>query len=893
MTVLRIFIFILAVFCMYDASGAHIVGGDVTYKCVSANAATKTTKFTITFTMYRDAIGGGAIFDNGARFGIYESNLGTNTWTHFKTIQTNPINKQFVPYEDECVIVPPNIVIEKANYIFDVELPWSDKVFQITYQRCCRNNTITNIEIPGETGAAFYVEIYGNAIQECNNSPVFKNFPPILICNQKQINFDHSATDSEGNHLEYEFCTPLSAGGLVGTTIPGNPMDCDGVMPLPINCLPPFSQVSYNLPYTASNPMGGNPQISINPSDGVITGIPNLLGQYVVGVCVNEFKNGIQIGSIRREFQFNVVNCEGLSTSKIIDLCEGDSVLVNQIYYHHAGTYTQSFQTISGCDSILNIIIKENKKSETNLYHKLCDDESVSVNGVIYNASGVFTQILTNKVGCDSTLTITIDKFESTQSTLDIQLCNDETGIVNDVIYDQAGSFTQILSNSQGCDSILTIRVKKGISTYDEQIYSLCNQRPVVVNGQSYNIPGKFSQQLTSTSGCDSTLQIIILPCDQSILYDLEKCDALTPEKSMMYEEFLPTYVNQLDCGNIIASNIYRNNPQMNKHSCTPGVNNSKAMCVSASQSCDINAATVLPITVEFKLSPIEGYKIRLNHLIFQQNAPLNYNWIAGPSGLNNYPTKYGIKIFKNNIEAYSKSDIPTANTWTSEKYDFFENEIFTSDDSASFRIELLPYCAVGNTATVSVWDIDDVSIYFSCEEATNRKLSGHIVNMNDEILSIEVRRKHQNAQISTKTSSNGSFTLHHNSVDKAYEIAGYYNQNTVYNVTTMDLLVTQRHILGLQPFTNPLQFLAADVNNDKKITASDLVQMRKIILGVDEYYKHNTSWIFLDETSVKSAINPWSIKQYILVPTGNQDFKSLNFRALKVGDVDGVLDND
>ena len=112
-------------------------------------------------------------------------------------------------------------------------------------------------------------------------------------------------------------------------------------------------------------------------------------------MCVNEFKNGIQIGSIRREFQFNVVNCEGLSSSKIIDLCEGDSVLVNQIYYHHAGTYTQSFQTISGCDSILNIIIKENKKSETNLYHKLCDDESVSVNGVIYNASGVFTQILT------------------------------------------------------------------------------------------------------------------------------------------------------------------------------------------------------------------------------------------------------------------------------------------------------------------------------------------------------------------------------------------------------------------------------------------------------------------------------------------------------------------
>ncbi|MFN8339855.1 MAG: hypothetical protein U0T36_12640 [Saprospiraceae bacterium] len=109
--------------------------------------------------------------------------------------------------EDECVIVPPNIVIEKANYIFDVRaIEWSDKVFQITYQRCCRNNTITNIEIP-QKPVRHFIEIYGNAIQECNNSPVFKNFPTILICNQKQINFDHSATDSEWQSLNMNLHT--------------------------------------------------------------------------------------------------------------------------------------------------------------------------------------------------------------------------------------------------------------------------------------------------------------------------------------------------------------------------------------------------------------------------------------------------------------------------------------------------------------------------------------------------------------------------------------------------------------------------------------------------------------------------------------------------------------
>lgn len=290
MAMLRIFILFFGLICFFNAEAAHIVGGDVTYKCISSNPVTKTTRFTITFTMYRDVTGSGAFFDNNARFGIYESSIGSSQWTHQRTITSNPINRQIVPYEDACVIVPPNIIIEKANYIFDIELPWSDKVYQITYQRCCRNNTISNIENPGETGAAFYVEIFGNAIQECNNSPVFNNFPPILICNQKKLNFDHSASDSEGNRLEYEFCTPLTAGGTDGATTPGSALSCTGVTPLPDNCPPPYQPIIFSPNYSADNPMGGSPKVTIDPLTGIITGTPNILGQFVVGVCVKDLK---------------------------------------------------------------------------------------------------------------------------------------------------------------------------------------------------------------------------------------------------------------------------------------------------------------------------------------------------------------------------------------------------------------------------------------------------------------------------------------------------------------------------------------------------------------------------------------------------------------------------
>jgi predicted NAD-dependent protein-ADP-ribosyltransferase YbiA (DUF1768 family) len=884
----RILTFIIITFLYHTTlSAAHIVGGDVTYKCIESNPITKTTTFTVTFTIYRDLNGGGATFDNNAAFGVFQRSMNDNNWSHKETIRSSPIRKEDVLYDDKCVIVPPNIRIEKANYIFDVVLPWGTNVYQITYQRCCRNATLNNIENPDQTGDAFSVEIFGNSIENCNNSPVFNKFPPILICNQKALNFDHSASDSEGDKLQYEFCAPLHAGGTDGATTPGNATSCTGVTPLPINCLPPFAEVVYSAGYSTTNPMGGSPQISIDPTTGIITGTPNLLGQFVVGVCVKEFKNGVQIGSIRRDFQFNVVNCQGISETRNLTFCTGDSINVNGTTYNKAGTYTQVYQTTSGCDSTININIKELKKSESQLYYKLCDDASAVVNGISYSTTGVYTQVLTNKLGCDSTLTITIEKFNKTQSNLSISLCDDETGIVNGIVYDQAGNYSQTLVNANGCDSILNIYVQKGRSSFTEKSFSLCDQNPIIINGKTYNQAGQYYETYSMLSGCDSILAIKILPCDQNILYDLEKCDALVPANSMVYDEFVPAYKKTLDCGQIIASNIYRDNPQVNKHSCTQGFNNSVAMCVGASPACDYAQASATPIVFKFTILPDDGNYIQFNHLIFQQKAPLKYSWIAGATGPNNFPTKYGIKIFKNNVEIFRKTEVSTNNDWTKEKYDFFDNEAFATSDSVVFRVEMTPYCRVGNGATESVWDIDDVTLHFSCHPAENRLISGEIMNPIAELGNTVIRRKHENTLVSAQISSNGTFMLPNNKVDKAYILEGYNNENTIYGLTTLDLVLTQRHILGLEPFSNPLQYLAADVNNDRKITASDLVQMRKILLGIDTHFKNNTSWIFLDETSVANETNPWLMKRYIHIPKGTNNVDGLRFIPVKVGDVD------
>ena len=50
--------------------------------------------------------------------------------------------------------------------------------------------------------------------------------------------------------------------------------------------------------------------------------------------------------------------------------------------------------------------------------------------------------------------------------------------------------------------------------------------------------------------------------------------------------------------------------------------------------------------------------------------------------------------------------------------------------------------------------------------------------------------------------------------------------------VTVLDIIKTRRHLLQVDPFENPYQWIAADVNTSQSITALDLAQMRKVVLA-------------------------------------------------------------
>ncbi len=278
--------------------GSHIVGGEYKYVCAGNN------NYNFTFYLYRDCrpegIGGGTAQalanDNPAFFKVINLDNGGTAYL-FDQSYSNALEVP-VNFLNDCINNPPVTCLSRLTFNFTLNLPANTNGYMVIYQRCCRNNSINNIVDPGATGVTYECIVPGSTAP-CNNSATYTNYPPQIICINNPFVYDHSATDPDGDSLSYEFC-PSYEGASQQTPKPQTDIEITA---------PPFTPVSYVPPFSFSNPMLGNPQLVINPNTGVITGTPNIQGRFVVTVCCKEWRNGININTNKRDFQFVVTNC--------------------------------------------------------------------------------------------------------------------------------------------------------------------------------------------------------------------------------------------------------------------------------------------------------------------------------------------------------------------------------------------------------------------------------------------------------------------------------------------------------------------------------------------------------------------------------------------------------
>lgn len=195
-------------------------------------------------------------------------------------------------------------------------------------------------------------------------------------------------------------------------------------------------------------------------------------------------------------------------------------------------------------------------------------------------------------------------------------------------------------------------------------------------------------------------------------------------------------------------------------------------------------------------------------------------------------------------------------------------------------------YC----TTFIDVQDNDTIDL---CGGLKPVNIAGRVyTEMDAELKDAAVELKSSESIISM-TNEYGEYAFNDMPTGGNYQLSPYKDNDHLNGVSTLDLVMIQRHVLGISDLDSPYKLVAADINNNEKITASDLVALRKVILGIDMEYPNNTSWRFIDsEFEFVNESNPWETPiDEVYTITGLDEDMQINFVAVKTGDVNGNVD--
>ncbi|MDA8693183.1 T9SS type A sorting domain-containing protein [Saprospiraceae bacterium] len=594
------------------------------------------------------------------------------------------------------------------------------------------------------------------------------------------------------------------------------------------------------------------------------------------------------MGGSFQQILTNVAGCDSIidinldiieNTEETIneEICQGGSFTLNGEVYVDAGIFSQQFPNQFGCDSTLFLRLEViGESTMETISAQACEGETFQLNGQSYTTGGIFTQSLTNAAGCDSLLTLELEFASPSFEVLDQEICEGSDITINGIVYNTAGSFSQNFINVEGCDSLLNINIIllptvescESVTIFEGEIFS--------VNGETFTVEGTYEQLLQTTNGCDSLLviKLDVLPMPITLVhYDFNNCAA----GGTSYDELIPRFDNEPDCAEIEASIV--NRPSGLPHSCTPGESGS-GMCVSSDPACTFQEDSKYRLVFDVFINPTSGPLV-ISGLSFFEKAPFNYEFNVGHTGLNNFPTLYTFKISKNGTDIFMNQSVSTNREWTQQTFDFSSLDDFVFDEAGTLTVEFLAFCPIGVMSNVSAWDIDELSVFGFCEPESNR-VTGNVMTTHIEPLSqVEIAVSDGDIRDTYLSDANGEFAFETAYVNTSVIVELHKNDDPLNGVSTLDLILIQRHIMGVNRFDEFTDYVAADINKDNIITAIDLFELRKLILGVYDDIPQNTSWRFLD--AVKNYTELSDLEDHMIVTNFDEE---INAEGIKVGDV-------
>ncbi len=424
-----------------ELSATHVAGGSMSYRCLGND------RYEVKLEFRRDCFNGAdnAQFDSLASVFIYNRNqlvltLDGDGIIEIPFMGDDTLNEILT---SECNVIGGDVCVQTTTYMDTIILPPIEDGYILAYQRCCRNISLNNIIDPLQTGGTYWVKITEAALESCNSSPAFLDWPDVYICVDDTLRFDHSAFDADGDSLVYYMCAPS-----IGAT----EQDPQPNAAIRQNPGPPFPSVAYVSGFSENNMMGGSP-ISIDENTGQILAVPNQVGQFLIGVCVREFRDGVLLSEVRREFEYNVRVC---GRDPVAAVEPGALVQCDGLQVQFVNNSTSNFLPVDSLDFTWIFDYPDNSLT-SNEYEPL----------FTFPESGLYTvaMIVTDGVCVDTAFSeigvAVVDEPDASfayasfdcDGTTELQLTNNTVSV-------QSTDYEWIINSSQGSD---TVRVRDPI----------------------------------------------------------------------------------------------------------------------------------------------------------------------------------------------------------------------------------------------------------------------------------------------------------------------------------------------------------------------------------------------------------------------------------------------
>jgi hypothetical protein len=197
-------------------------------------------------------------------------------------------------------------------------------------------------------------------------------------------------------------------------------------------------------------------------------------------------------------------NCSPIVNNQSAIICNGQSYTVGSSIYTTSGTYNDYFTAASGCDSIVITNLTVNPTYDTTVYVSICDGDSYTVGSSTYTTGGTYVDVLSTINTCDSNVTTVLTINPTYNINQSVAICAGDSYTVGTSTYSSTGIYTDSFTTMDGCDSIIVTDLTVNSIIDSTQNITICSGDSYTIGNSTYTTQGNYTDTLTSINGCDS-----------------------------------------------------------------------------------------------------------------------------------------------------------------------------------------------------------------------------------------------------------------------------------------------------------------------------------------------------------------------------------------------------